>query len=228
MMFRFIRFLIIALTLGRIKWIMRLTWVWRLVVFLGLTGWFSKKIRHAIGLDKSRTSDVDSAWAEALRYTPAAASAGATASSAAQVKSSGTSNVDIPASESTSEAVGYSTDGSTETVTVHEMSTQGETETIVAEELAAEAEIAEILDTLEAGEPEVEIVEEVLAAPTIDPDWVRAEGSHDCPASHPVKGKASSMIYYVPESGHYDRTIPDVCFAAEADAEAAGYRAPRR
>ena len=36
------------------------------------------------------------------------------------------------------------------------------------------------------------------------------------------------MIYYVPESGHYDRTIPDVCFASEIDAEAAGYRAPRR
>jgi hypothetical protein len=188
-------------------------------------------------------------------------------------------------------------DGSTETITLHEVSAEGETETIarivddagnvetvvtdspvedidlshlesqaaepeepieeiVEAEIDREAAVAEILDTLAAAEPELESVEveaevidleqpqvermPMVAEPPetmdeepepellIDPDWVRGDGSHDCPDSHPVKAKASSMIYYVPESGHYDRTIPDVCFAEDIDAEAAGYRAPRR
>lgn len=51
-----------------------------------------------------------------------------------------------------------------------------------------------------------------------------------CPASHPIKGNKSSMgalIYHTPASASYDRTRPESCFATEADAEAAGYRAPR-
>ena len=46
--------------------------------------------------------------------------------------------------------------------------------------------------------------------------------------SHPVKAKANSMIYYVPESGHYGLTIPDVCFAADIDAKLPAIDAPRR
>src|SRR5690242_9959881 len=82
-MFRLVRFLIITFTLGRIRWLMRLTWLWRLIVFLGLTGWLSRKIRQTIGLDKKASTDVDSAWADALRYTPQPAAAGASASAAA-------------------------------------------------------------------------------------------------------------------------------------------------
>lgn len=51
-----------------------------------------------------------------------------------------------------------------------------------------------------------------------------------CPASHPIKGNKSSMgalIYHTPASLSYARTKPEACFATEADAEAAGYRAPR-
>jgi hypothetical protein len=51
-----------------------------------------------------------------------------------------------------------------------------------------------------------------------------------CPASHPIKGNKSSMgalIYHTPASASYDRTRPEACFATEAEAEAAGYRAPR-
>ncbi len=304
MMFRLVRFLIITLTLGRIKWMMRLTWVWRLIVFLGITGWLSKKLRRTIGLDKKQKTDVDSAWAEALRYTPTQGTTGAGAGAAYTAPVGKESPVAPEASEpvavSRSEVTGYAADGSTETITINEVSAEGETETIVriaddagnvetivtgspveeidfanlgtrpAEqeqsveevveaEIESEAAIDEILDTLEAAEPEVELVETGNAAATeidleqpqvehtpmiqqplesaaedlapaadFDPDWVRGDGTVDCPASHPVKAKASSMIYYVPESGHYDRTIPDVCFAADIDAEAAGYRAPRR
>jgi hypothetical protein len=52
----------------------------------------------------------------------------------------------------------------------------------------------------------------------------------ECPASHPIKGNRGSMgalIYHLPGTANYDRTNPEVCFATEADAEAAGYRAPR-
>lgn len=300
-MYRLIRFLIITFTLGRIRWMMRLTWVWRLVVFLGITGWLARKLRTMIGLDRSSSSDVDSAWADALRYTPApaGASAGYAARSAAPSPAPTSRQ---PIEETRSEVTGYTEDGSTETITMHEVSVAGETETIVriedeagnvetlvtdssiesldlanlgqpavepiteadvieapeveaiAEAIAEEVEIEAILDVLEAAEPEV--VEPAPApekpkrqrarktAPAaeplevtgedadldvaIEPDWVRGDGSDECPESHPIKAKASSMIYYVPESGHYSLTLPDVCFASPEDAIAAGYRAPRR
>ncbi len=308
MMFRLIRFLIITMTLGRIKWLMRLTWVWRFIVFLGVTGWLSKRIRRAIGLDASKAkSEVDSAWAEALRYAPkpATAAAGVAYTAPAAPESPVAPTSSEPVSESISEVTGFTADGTSETITIHEVRAEGETETIVRiaddagnvetvvtgssvedidlahlgtqadalestieeiveAEIEDEIAIDEILDTLEAAEPEVEVVDIVAVedsevevaevgdieavaiepakpkrsrkpavaaeapASPIDPDWVRADGSHECPASHPVKAKASSMIYYAPESGHYDRTIPDVCFASDADALAAGYRAPRR
>jgi hypothetical protein len=112
---------------------------------------------------------------------------------------------------------------------------------------AAEPEVEEaetVEETIEAEAPaEVKkskkskkVVEETIEADDdldadlllIEPDWVRGDGTLDCPDSHPVKAKASSMIYYIPESGHYGLTIPDVCFATDLDAQAAGYRAPRR
>ncbi len=284
MMFRLVRFLIIALTLGRIKWLMRLTWVWRFIVFLGLTGWLSKKLRQMVGLDKKQSSEVDSAWAEALRYEPTPAKESPVAPKAAG-----------PVSESRSEVTGTSADETSETITFHEVTADGETETIariaddagnvetivsgvpveeidlanlgtpatepaieeiVEAEIESAAAIEDILDTLESAEPEMESVEtetvevvpdqprkkrkpavkkpvettDVEPGPValIDPDWVRGDGSLDCPLSHPVKAKVNSMIYYIPESGHYDRAVPDVCFASDLDAEAAGYRAPRR
>lgn len=48
-----------------------------------------------------------------------------------------------------------------------------------------------------------------------------------CPASHPIKGNASSMIYHVPGGAFYAKTNPEACFASEADARAAGYRRSR-
>lgn len=51
-----------------------------------------------------------------------------------------------------------------------------------------------------------------------------------CPATHQIKGNHSSsgdFIYHLPGSRFYDRTNPEVCFATEAEAQAAGFRAPR-
>lgn len=283
MIFRLVRFLIITFTLGRIKWLMRLTWVWRLIVFLGITGWLSRRLRRMVGLDSSKKHETDSAWAEALRYTPSPAArpdADAAAPTPASKEEPVAPAASEPISQSRSEVTGYAADGTTETITIHEVSAEGETETVVRiaddegnvetvvtgapveeldlahlgtqepdteqvieevveAEIETEAAVDEILDTMEAAEPDQESepeqpqVEQATIPPKapepeIDPDWVRGDGSIDCPESHPVKAKVSSMIYYVPENGHYDRTIPDVCFASDADAEAAGYRAPRR
>jgi micrococcal nuclease len=50
----------------------------------------------------------------------------------------------------------------------------------------------------------------------------------DCPPDKPIKGNAQSMIYHVPSGDFYEKTKPEVCFAAERDAEAAGYRKSKR
>jgi hypothetical protein len=52
-----------------------------------------------------------------------------------------------------------------------------------------------------------------------------------CPADHPIKGYASrhsdAGVYYAPGSASYDRVKPGRCFASEAQARQAGYRAGR-
>jgi hypothetical protein len=51
-----------------------------------------------------------------------------------------------------------------------------------------------------------------------------------CPDSHPIKGDWGSpddedWLYHAPQSRSYAAMPPDRCFATEADAQAAGYRA---
>jgi hypothetical protein len=57
--------------------------------------------------------------------------------------------------------------------------------------------------------------------------WVEpVEG--ECPLTHPVKGNADSGIFHVPGGLSYDRTVPERCYASEADAEADGFRKSKR
>jgi micrococcal nuclease len=50
----------------------------------------------------------------------------------------------------------------------------------------------------------------------------------NCPPSHPIKGnRGAERIYHKPGSPSYAMTDPEECFASEADAVAAGYRAAR-
>lgn len=58
-------------------------------------------------------------------------------------------------------------------------------------------------------------------------DQVAGDGSRECPDGFPIKGNASSNIYHMPGGRSYDQTIPEVCFASEDDAAAAGYRASK-
>lgn len=51
-----------------------------------------------------------------------------------------------------------------------------------------------------------------------------------CPATHPVKGNVNSKkerIYHVPGGSSYNRTHPERCFRSAAEAQQAGFRAPR-
>ncbi len=45
-----------------------------------------------------------------------------------------------------------------------------------------------------------------------------------CPATHQVKGNASSGIFHIPGGTSYERTIPERCYASPVDAEADGFR----
>lgn len=52
-----------------------------------------------------------------------------------------------------------------------------------------------------------------------------------CTPGEPVKGnitRAGEKIYHVPGGAFYGRTIPEECFATEADAERAGFRRSRQ
>lgn len=66
------------------------------------------------------------------------------------------------------------------------------------------------------------------APPVSSPGGRPAPSGMNCPQSHPIKGNRESMVYHAPGDEFYDRTRPEECFAAPADAEAAGFRASRR
>ncbi len=55
-------------------------------------------------------------------------------------------------------------------------------------------------------------------APLDDPD--------QAPEGFEIKGNADSMLYHVPGSAFYDRTVPEVWFASEEAAQAAGFELP--
>jgi len=46
------------------------------------------------------------------------------------------------------------------------------------------------------------------------------------PEGYPIKGNAGSKLYHVPGSSHYNRTVAEVWFASEEDAENAGFQLP--
>lgn len=49
-----------------------------------------------------------------------------------------------------------------------------------------------------------------------------------CPTDHPVKGRLENLrtVYHLPGSADYDQIKPEICFATEADAQAAGFHLP--
>jgi hypothetical protein len=59
-------------------------------------------------------------------------------------------------------------------------------------------------------------------------EFIPTDGAHDCPEDYPIKGNSKSHIYHLPGGGSYNATIPNICFATEEAAQAAGYRATKR
>jgi len=73
---------------------------------------------------------------------------------------------------------------------------------------------------------QVESLKPVESATEISSPLAPVEG--ECPGR--IKGNigSSGKIYHVPGGSFYDRTIAELCFATEADARAAGFRASSR
>jgi hypothetical protein len=63
------------------------------------------------------------------------------------------------------------------------------------------------------------------ASPSAGGGAVPPISEDNCPQSAPIKGNQSSGIYHMPGDAYYDVTDPEECFASEAAAQAAGYRA---
>jgi hypothetical protein len=80
--------------------------------------------------------------------------------------------------------------------------------------------------SLEGAQYEGRQYEEQTQRPPTDGGSVPPISESDCPASHPVKGNQSG-IYHDLDSPYYDATNPEECYASAADADNAGYRAPK-
>jgi large subunit ribosomal protein L17 len=77
----------------------------------------------------------------------------------------------------------------------------------------------------EATDVEVEVSESDDLHPYGPASHAAAEDGSE-PEGFPVKGNADSMLYHVPDSEYYDRTVAEVWFKTAADAEEAGFSLP--
>jgi hypothetical protein len=73
----------------------------------------------------------------------------------------------------------------------------------------------------------IEGVADIESGEWIPVDATRGTGARDCPAGFPVKGNLPSRVFHTPGQPDYDRTTPEVCFASEDAASAAGFRHAR-
>ncbi|MBC3189746.1 50S ribosomal protein L17 [Pseudonocardia sp. C8] len=86
----------------------------------------------------------------------------------------------------------------------------------------AEPEVAEPTGSADAEETTTEATE----APYGEGSHAPLDDPSQAPEGFEIKGNADSKLYHVPGSSHYDRTVPEVWFASEEAAEAAGFSKP--
>jgi len=105
--------------------------------------------------------------------------------------------------------------------------------TKVAPSKAPTGRTAEIAQDAAAESPTAaKVADEASAADATASEQPYGEGSHapvedgSQPEGFPIKGNADSMLYHLPETPFYDRTIPEVWFATAEAAEAAGFELP--
>jgi large subunit ribosomal protein L17 len=99
------------------------------------------------------------------------------------------------------------------------------------EKAKAETETVESTEDTAVEEPTAEAAVEVEESAS-DDDHPYGPGSHAAledgsqPEGFPVKGNADSMLYHVPGSSFYARTVAEVWFTTAEAAEAAGFELP--
>ena len=86
---------------------------------------------------------------------------------------------------------------------------------------------------LEAAETAQDAADAAVTESASTEDAPYGEGSHaplddpeQAPEGFDIKGNADSMLYHVPGSAFYDRTVAEVWFASEEAAQAAGFELP--
>jgi len=87
---------------------------------------------------------------------------------------------------------------------------------------APAAEVTEVAEVTEATEATTETAD----APYGDGSHAPLADAAQAPDGFPIKGNADSMLYHVPGSSHYDRTVAEAWFATPEAAEAAGFALP--
>ena len=88
------------------------------------------------------------------------------------------------------------------------------------ETAAVEAEVAASRDSESDGEANA-----VDASPHGEGSHAPIEGAA-MPEGFPIKGNAGSMLYHLPDTSFYNRTVAEVWFATEDAAKAAGFTRP--
>ena len=91
---------------------------------------------------------------------------------------------------------------------------------------AAEAAEEAAVDEPAVDEPAVEESGSTDEAPYGEGSHAPLDDPQEAPAGFEIKGNADSMLYHVPGSAFYDRTVPEAWFASEEAAEAAGFSKP--
>jgi large subunit ribosomal protein L17 len=102
-----------------------------------------------------------------------------------------------------------------------------------------DADAAVETETTESDVDEATAEPEALAEGSVDVEESESDDEHPYgagsraapedgsePDGFPIKGNADSMLYHVPGSPFYDRTVAEVWFATEEDAERAGFALP--
>ena len=102
---------------------------------------------------------------------------------------------------------------------------------VAASQQAVEASPAEEPETVEDVTEASDVAEVEESASTEDAPY--GEGSHaplddpdEAPEGFEIKGNADSMLYHLPGTPFYDRTVAEVWFATPEAAEAAGFSLP--
>lgn len=98
----------------------------------------------------------------------------------------------------------------------------------VAEAVVDAADAVEAVEVVAAAEEAV-AEPEAEAAPETGKTFangIKGDGTDNVPDGYPIKGNANSMLYHVPGSAFYNRTIAEWYFASAEEAEAAGFQLP--